>query len=313
MRLIHIIVVILTGFLFVGNITACNKIDYEVSIIDDPGFTYSLFSSNIMPHQSAASYGNYCIFITNTRNSFYLYNLDTKKTLCELSLEPGSGNDFMGYELYHCNQATFGVDFYSLEDVFPLLYISQRAKGDKRCFVEVFRIQVEKKDEGEDYSSMKASLIQTIYMPIMTRDNSLGNVNCVIDQDTHQMYTYSRNNIKEDSNYGYCKISRFNIPDYNCSEIMLNDSDVKESYTLKEKALNMQGGCIKNGILYIGQGYEGVGYIYLNAVNLEKKVLENRIDLLGNGIRWEPEGCFIYNGHVMLSSPSSLWKFVLNN
>ena len=67
------------------------------------------------------------------------------------------------------------------------------------------------------------------------------------------------------------------------------------------KASNMQGGCIVDGRLYIAQGYPAKQYVYLNVVDLREKRLVKRYDLLANGVDWEPEGCFYYDGNVMLA------------
>ena len=145
----------------------------------------------------------------------------------------------------------------------------------------------------------------------MSALNSLGNANCVIDKDKRIMYTYSRNNNIVDPNYGSCKISCFDIPDIKMDTVYLNGGDIKESYFLNCSAIYMQGGCIEGGFLYIGQGYKDAGFIYLNVIDLEKKKLDMRIDLLGKNIRWEPEGCFYYNGKVMLSAGTNIWEFDL--
>ncbi len=293
--------------------SACARDVIEIDIIESDkqgdGFSIDLFSSNLFPHQSAAVFGDYCIFVTNKRSSFYLYSLSNRKVLHKLEMIPRSGSDFMGYDLYHCNQASFGVDFYNEQDLFPLLYISQRARNDRRCFIEVFRIEPNKSDEGEDFTSMIISLVQTIYLPVMSETNSLGNVNCVVDRETRKMYMYSRNNDINDFNYGCCKISCMDIPDAHKEEVVLSDSDILDSFMLGCSAINMQGGCILNGNLYIGQGYEKAGYIYMNVINLKKRQLECQVDLLARGVRWEPEGCFSYKNKVMVSTASSIWEF----
>ncbi|MBR5736531.1 MAG: hypothetical protein IKX60_07055 [Bacteroidales bacterium] len=291
--------------------TSCENDIIDIVFPDEEknSFSCNLFTTEFITHQSAASYGDYCVFITNRRSSLYLYNLKTKSLLCEETLRPAKGLDYWGYDLYHCNQATFGEDFYSEQDVFPLLYVSQRANEDRRCFIEVFRIQPSKEGKDVDYSSLSATLVQTIYLPKMNSDNCLGNVNCVIEKGSQKMYTYSRNNNNDEANYGYCKISCFDIPDVDIREVVLNDSDIKDSFMLDCSAVNMQGGCINKGYLYIGQGYQNAGYIFLNVINLKEKKIDNRIDLLAMGIQWEPEGCFIYNDTVMLSTASGIIGF----
>ena len=72
-------------------------------------------------------------------------------------------------------------------------------------------------------------------------------------------------------------------------------------------AINMQGGCIRDGMLFIGQGYSSAGYIYLNVVDLEKQKLIKQYDLMNDyRVRWEPEGCFVYDGTLMLAHTSAI-------
>ena len=272
---------------------------------------YSLFAGNGVNHQSIAAYGDYAIFVTDRRSKFSLYNLKTKELICEKECE--AVNEKIGdYYLYHCNQAAFGVSFYEKEDPFPLLYISQRARSDRRSFVEVYRLKLGRETSESDFSSLDAEKVQTIFFPAMTENNALGRVNCVIDNQTGEMYTYSYSTIDSDINYGKCRISSFAIPDYEEKEVYLEDIDILDSYILDYNAVNSQGACISNRMLFIGQGYFNVGYIYLNVVDLRQKRLYNRINLFANDITWEPEGCFVYGNSILIGSGNNLWEFPIN-
>lgn len=268
----------------------------------------SLYANNSKGNQSSASYGDYLILVPKSRGYLHLYNLRTKSLLYSLKLTANTEKDYKGVDLCHCNQTTFGVDFYEPNDPLPLLYISQRAREDRRCILEVYRLLPTRTDGEDDFSSMEAKLVQTILFPAMTVDNSLGNVNCAIDTEKRLMYTYSRNNVKTDANYRECKVSCFDIPDCRKDVVYLEDDDIKSSFMLGCSALNMQGGCVKDGKLYIGQGYKSAGYIYLNVVDLKNEKLLERIDMLAKGVEWEPEGCFIYNGNIMMSTGSNIWQ-----
>ena len=272
-------------------------------------FEISLYSDNSRGNQSAAIFGDYVFLVTDQLNTIHLYNIKNKRYLCKKTFEKKTDLTPGGYVLYHCNQMTCGVDYYAPDDPFPLLYISQRCRSDYRYFVEVYRIMPTKSDSDNDYSAMDAQLVQTIYFPQMSEDNSLGNVNCVIDSNTRMMYTYSRNNDKSAENYRKCKISCFDIPDFHDVETYLEDNDIKSSFMLGCSAVNMQGGCVKDGKLFIGQGSKSAGYIYLNIVDLAEQKLLRRIDLLAQGITWEPEGCFAYNGNIMVCAGKNIWQF----
>ena len=200
-------------------------------------------------HQSAAVYGDYAIFVKGGKLSMRLFDLARKTRIATLNLKKEDAS------LYHCNQSTFGTEKYEPGDFFPLLYISQRSRSERRCLTEVFRIIPLFNADSTSMLSFRIELVQEIFFPPMSRENSMGNVNCVIDPGSRRMYTYSRNNNPEDGNYLQCKISRFAIPDIHQREVVLEDTDIESSFMIDTKASNMQGGCIAGGRLYIGQGY----------------------------------------------------------
>lgn len=278
-------------------------IDYGTSKPSKPDsiLTISTFSALGFSHQSAASFGDYAFFVTNGRSKICMYNLAKKRKIYTLSLVGQNG------KVYHSNQSSFGVEKYESVDFFPLLYISQRSKTDKRCFMEVYRILSLYDEEMSDYESFYVDLVQTIYFPAMSWENSLGNVNCAIDPSGKYMYTYSRNNNLEDDNYGQCKVSKFIVPDLDSDSVVLEDTDILSSFMIDCSAINMQGGCIRDGMLFIGQGYSSAGYIYLNVIDLEKQKLIKQYDLMNDyRVRWEPEGCFVYDGTLMLAHTSAI-------
>lgn len=253
-------------------------------------------------HQSAAVYGDYAFFVRDGRYAIMLFDMSRKARLYTLAMK---GKNQI---IYHCNQSTFGVDKYAPEDFFPLLYISQRPRSEQRCFTEVYRIIPLFNADSTAMLAFRAELVQEIFFPPMSKENSMGNVNCVIDAKSGWMYTYSRNNYAEDGNYQQCKISRFAIPDIHKHQVLLEDSDIVSSFMIDASAVNMQGGCIVDGRLYIGQGYPAVQYVYLNVVDLREERLVKRYDLLAHGVNWEPEGCFYYDGSVMLAHKDAICR-----
>lgn len=252
-------------------------------------------------HQSAAVYGNYAFVVKGGVLQILMYDMERKKKVYSL-LQKSDRKD----NIYHSNQSCFGIQKYDPEDMFPVLYVSQRSKGEGRCFTEVYRIIPLFNADGAAIIAFRVELVQEIYFPQMTKENSMGNVNCVIDRQTGAMYTYSRNNETKDSNYGQCKISQFVVPDVHTGKVVLEDSDIRMSFMIDARASNMQGGCIVDDVLYIGQGYPYANYVYLNVVDLKKKKLVQRFDLLAIGARFEPEGCFYYDGSVMLCHTAAI-------
>ena len=264
---------------------------------------FSEYAGLDFKHQSAAVYGDYAFFVEICRMKICLYDLSQKTKVYTATFNPAGHN-----KIYHCNQSTFGTEKYDSSDPFPLLYISQRPKSGNRCFVEVLRIHPKYNEDQTAIVSFRVELVQEIFFPQMAEENSLGNVNCVIDVKKGEMYTYSRNNKSTDDNYLQCKISRFRIPDFKKQIVTLEDSDIEESFMIDTFAENMQGACIVGDFLYIAQGYPSVRYIYLNVVDLRQQRLVKRYDLLGSGVDWEPDGCFYCDGSIMLSHTGAICR-----
>ena len=259
-------------------------------------------------HQSAAQYDDYVFFVSDRRNNIYMYNIRDKRNVYTIKLHKEEAKDYSGATLYHCNQTSFSTIFYEKNDPFPLLYVSQRANSDLRCFTEVYRI-IPTKGDSTEYKSCKVDLIQTIYFPTMNDDNSLGNVNVVFDFENDAMYTYSRNNKKKASNYLQCKISCFNIPEIKRKDVYLEDQDINDSFIIDCSALYMQGACINNRKLYIAQGSAKDPVIRI--IDLKKKKLKKTIYLKTYNYIFEPEGYFWYNGKLFLSSAKYIHQIEL--
>lgn len=287
---------------------------YEEILPSDAPITtnvfYETYTLNGPVGQSGACYGDYLFIATANLKDIKMYNLRNKSLV--YALDTTGFADFLkdSPSVYHCNQACFGPDFYQEGDPFPLLYISQRNNVEGRCFYQVFRIVLPDL-EGEEYESFSLELVQTIYLPVMTIRNSLGNANLVIDGEKRLMYTYSRNNKSTDFNYGQCKISVFTLPSFYESKVVYEAMDILDSYYLGCSAVNMQGGVIHDNKLYIGQGYKSCGYINLRIVDLENKKLEKTVDLLNAGFTQEPEGLYVYDNRLMMSvNGSNIYEFL---
>lgn len=264
---------------------------------------FSQYAMNGFAAQSAACHGDYLLLVSKQVSKMALYNLKSKKNLCKRELVPWL--EMRGKtDVYHANNSSFGIQKFKDSDPFPLLYVSHRENNDKRGVLQVYRvIPLKSQSDKTNFDSLSVSLVQTIYYPKMTDQNALGSPWTVIDQEKNWMYTYSRNNRGKASNKGVCRISKFRIPAVSeASEVYLNDEDILDSYEVDFKAPQSQGACIYKGKMYIAQGVSPKKYIWLRVIDLEKKELIKNIDLKEVGFPTEPEGCFVYDGNLMLST-----------
>ena len=272
---------------------------------------FTLYAKNGMSAQSAACHGDYLILVTKLVSKMGLYNLNTKKLLCTRQLQPWTELRG-GADIYHANNSSFGLQRYKESDPFPLLYVSHRVNNDKRGVLQVYRVlPLKSRDDKTDFDSLSVTLVQTIYYPKMTDKNALGSPWTVIDKENNCMYTYSRNNRGKAANKGICRISKFKIPSVGeNSEIYLSDEDILDSYEVDFKAPLSQGACINHGKMFIAQGVSPKKYLWLRIIDLKKKELVKTIDLKEAGFPAEPEGCYIYDNHLMLSTGGKrIFKF----
>lgn len=279
------------------------------------GVSYSLYAKKTVSAQSAACYGNYLVFVSKQVSRMTLYNMQSKKILYRLNLEPKT--EMRGkVDVYHANNSSFGRKKYTEKDLFPLLYVSHRENNAKRGVLDVYRIIPYRRNGKSDYDSLAVEQIQTVYYPVMTDDNAMGCPWTVIDPDNDFMYTYSRNNRSKASNRGKCRLSKFGIPliSVNRDSILLNDADILEASDLGYNATLSQGACIYHGRMYIVQGVpQKTGKVYLRVVDLEKGKLIRTYNLHASGFDEEPEGCFIYKGKLMVATTrKNIYQFEIS-
>lgn len=294
--------------LFLLEVVLCSCDKFEDSYLDPVNSLEIKRSSHVSAScQSMAAYDKYLFLISDKESVITLYDLESHVTLCQLTQAPHTEMTPGGAVQYHCNHASFGLDRYSEDDIFPLLYLSQRGGADGRCLVEVIRIVPDMHDGC--ITSFSTSVVQRIFLPVMTDENALGNANVAFNIDNGQMVSYSRNNRKKSDNYLKCHITTFDIPSVGVDTVYLEDNDILDSYEIECSALNMQDGVIYKNKLYIGQGYESCGFIYLRVVDLNRRALQTTFDLLAMGVKWEPEGCTVYKDQLYMYGGRYLFTY----
>ncbi len=276
--------------------------------LNAPTFGFTLWSYGVIKHQSSARFGDYLVCISDYAANVQIYNLATKASCATLA------TGLTQKSWWHCNECCFTSKYYDAADDFPLLYVSMQNNGDGRGECVAFRI-VPTWTDGE-ISSFTFTQVQSILLPAMTDDNCLGNPNWAYDDYLDCFWVYSRNNNSSATNYRKATFTQLAIPDvWNgatlITDVDLTDADLGLSFQGSWSMLNTQGGFVKNGRLYIGQGYPSVGYVNIRVVDLY--TLRGQIsylDLYGAGFNWEPEGVFEYNGELLTSLNSNTTGYI---
>ena len=273
--------------------------------------SYRLFAENSVVNQSATNWGKYLFVFTDKMASILLYDLEEKKVIHTLKLKPHSELN-NNIPVYHCNQCHFGKDKYDKGDHFPLLYVCQRSiSGPSPAFMNVLRI-IPQFENNMRIISFSVKEVQQIHFPSMTDRNSMGNPCVVIDTQNGFMYTYSRNYNKDASNYNCAVFSKFKLPQIKMDEdtslhhVYLDDGDILDSFACDFSLVNVQGGFFRKGKIYLVQGYPSknpdMNYVYFREIDIKKKKQTRLVDMLADGFKEEPEGCWYYNKKVMIST-----------
>lgn len=226
--------------------------------------------------QGSAAYGKWLFDIDEGFDRINVYDLEKREFHSTVTRE-GTG--------HHCNTAMFTNIFLDDGDDFPLMLVSGTS--------------------GNPIS----------YLCKVTF------VNNVFSIDIIQTITHTVGQLKIDNDRGYywdCGISsfkRFAIPaikDGNGDIIptaSLSSEDVLETLTVTHKVTleSMQGGIIVNGWHYCGYGVPSWGNkIYFVAVNLydadTEPIVINLTEVYHpSNDDYEPEGVFVYDGHLFIS------------
>lgn len=256
-------------------------------------------------HQSGASYGNYYFMIADKFASIRVIDLANGPVWYGNIWTKPSG--MWTSDIYHCNQCTFGTTFYDENDPFPLFYVTANNNSEGRCSQIVFRVI----KNGDTFDFVH---VQTIYLPVMTSENCLGNANMAIDAERKRMVFYSRDN--NAAGYKPCKITEMDIPPFTpvagdeVQVVTLSETDILTSYFINNTGVYNQGGVVYAGKLFIGRGYASVGAIEITVVDLMTKCQIALLDLYANSFRKEPEGMFVYDNKVCMSTNGdALYRF----
>lgn len=252
-------------------------------------------------YQGMAIFGDMMFSLHNT-GICTVIDLKNKKLLSEFNLASFSKTN-------HANVASFGKEFYSPEDEFPLLYVSQVWKERVNNMKDVCYVERVTKNSSE--------LIQTINYK--DEKGTFGYaLQWVVDVKNGYLYGFG-NTIKNAVEGNKHRITKFKLPKLgDCDSnklVTLTENDIVEAYTLEdyyngsEKLLIGQGLTIFNGKLFMPTGIGNATYpASLWVVDLDSRRVSNVIDL--SYIKKEPEDCDVYQGSLIIQcNGGNVYKF----
>lgn len=247
-------------------------------------FQYSLYMSQNGRGQGAACYGDYLFqMIGGDSSGIYIYSMYEKRHLFSIPLSSNSN--------WHGDSLSFGNQFYSNSDYFPLLYVTQGTVSPYK--VQVYRIQT------SDFKTFTATLVQNITMP--DKEAGCWYADCALDNDNNYLY-WGGDTYPSDNTFTWLK---FQTPNWNSGtltdgvyELVLTSEDVLDSFSANIHT-NIQGQTIYHGYLFLTRGYRNVGYNQFIVLNLTTKEIETSINLMPTSIE-EIEQPVIWNDTLYL-------------
>lgn len=245
-------------------------------------------------YQGMSIYGDYLVSLQNTGLAT-IYRLSTEG-MERLRQFPLASN----HKANHSNVASFGIEHYSKDDTFPLLYVSQcsreRYNGLKDvCFVERISLDAE------------PQLVQTIILD--DPDGLFGYaLQWVIDRRRRLLIGYGNTleNLAEGNRW---RIMTFRLPTLaQGAEVHLSPSDALDNYCIQDFDARFasqqigQGACVLRHRMYIPIGFgtaqqPSILYVW----NLRSKRLEKILNFQ-DLVPHEFEDCEPYRGDLLMQT-----------
>ena len=299
--------------------SSCGQIEeFDNSIINNPNDTDvindSIFTCSFEKYmsltpvgdksaQASACYGDYFIQGYNYNGYITIYDLNKKTCIGTLRITNPVPNSRI-----HVNTMNFGVQRFSPEDFFPLLYISSGYPTDGVFFVYVYRL-VKNNVDGKDVFSI--SLVQTISLHGF--DNWTEGV---IDCDGNRLFV-----IHYPTGF-YC-YAQYDLPRLEDGDVSLNKKDCIKDVWLERLPKNSrnQGQIYVGGKIILVTGVPSANEsIALISVDVAEGKRDYIIDLAEVGLvnpnnprdnTFEPEGVIVYNGQLMICYRTAIYTFTI--
>lgn len=217
--------------------------------------------------QGFAIYGRYG-FSVHDKGECVVIDLKRKRFISKFTLEGNTG---------HCNNASFGVERYSEESPFPLLYVTE-CRGERACYVN-------------DVTLTGSRMVQKI---CYDGKDATGPADWAVDRVNRLIYFYCTvNNIRT--------LKWFSLPRLTDSdargEVHLTDEDALGSVTAGDITIP-QGSLIHRGRAYLPDGIPPRP-TRLHVTDIKSGTSLTTIDLSHTGL--EPEGVAVRRRWLYLS------------
>ena len=299
-RLVLVFVAILFSFI----LGSCQeKIDWvldidvvsgniEPSEDDETVYYEEIMSVSGRNPQGGDSWGDYFFQFSANNSNVRIYDLATK-TLVQTIKISSSLKGFVSN--CHCNTVCFGKEYYDVEDIFPLIYVSTGYASGGYTGALVYRIV-------QHNGIFFITLVQTIKFPV---GSSSWTEFVPGDEFAYLCYTTER------------IIYKIEMPKLKDGDLIIGPDSAIDTYQFSPQpdwmaSSRNQDRMFHQGKIYVASGVPQSGEAsVLFILNLETKERERIIDLKKIGLTKEPESIFVWQGDVCIAFLDKIVKLVL--
>jgi hypothetical protein len=301
MKRFALVLVALVGPLILG---ACQeKLEWEIKLDVVAGNTEaaeyddSIEFEEIMPvsaryPQGGDSWGDYFFQFSTDNSEVRIYDLATK-TLIQTIKMTSSLKGFVPN--CHCNTVCFGKEYYDVEDIFPLVYVSTGYASGGYTGSLVYRIV-------QHNGVFFITLVQTIKFPV---GNSSWTEFVPGDEFAYLCYTSER------------VIYKIKMPKLKDGNIIIGPDSAIEAFRFTAQpdwmaSSKNQDRLFHQGKIYVISGIPHNGEAsVLFVLNLETQERERIINLKKSGLTSESESIFIWQGNICVAFLDKIVKLYL--
>lgn len=291
---------------FVGSLIlgACQeKIEWELDLdivageIEPTEDEDTIFYEEIMSvsgghPQGGDSWGDYFFQFSANNTEVRIYDLATK-TLVQTIKITDSLKGFVSK--CHCNTVCFGTEYYDVEDIFPLIYVSTGYSSGGYTGALVYRIV-------QHNGLFFFTLVQTIKFPVGSSSWTE-----FVPGDGYAFLCYTSERI----------IYKIPMPKLKDGNMIIGPDSAIETYPFTPQpdwlaSSRNQDRMYHQGKIYVISGVPQTGEAsVLFVLNLETQERERIIDFKKIGLTSEPESIFIWQGDICVAFVNKIVKLFL--
>ena len=242
--------------------------------------------------QGGDSWGDYFFQFTANNTLVRVYDLSTR-TLVQTIKITTSLRGFVSN--CHCNSVNFGTEYYDVEDVFPLIYVSTGYASGGYTGALVYRIT-------QHNGTFFITLVQTIKFPV---DKSSWTEFIPGGEFAYLCYTTER------------VIFKVPMPKLKDGDIIISRDDAIDTYQFSPQPDWMSTSRNQDRLLYQEKIYVISGVPQTNEasvlfiLNMEKLERERIIDFKRINLTSEPESIFLWQGNICVAFVDKIIKLFL--